>query len=65
MQSSKFACAPLLGALGAPDRCTARGRRLLQVKFVAFSEPVEPSPAPSRLSSVLTRVLGFLAVARR
>jgi len=50
---------------GAPDRCAERGRRLIKVKFMALPMPLEPQPAPSAFALLFSRVLGFLAVARR
>ena len=51
-------------AAGPRDRCNERGRRLVQVKFMAL--PPEP-PAPRRgfsLIEFLTRVIGRLVAAR-
>ena len=65
MTTSRFACAPTPGATRAPDRCTDRQRRILQVKFVAFPGPVAAEPPRSRVADLLSRVLGLLSVARR
>lgn len=60
------------GAPDAPERCIERGRRLVQVKFLALpmdpapvAVPAAAEPAPSALRILFTRVLGLLAVARR
>jgi hypothetical protein len=63
--TTKLACATALGSVRAPERCTERQRRLVQVKFMALPLPEAPEPTPSRSTGLLSRILGFLSVARR
>jgi len=63
--SNPLANNPARGGRDAPDRCETRARRLIKVKFMALPMPMEPQPAPTALALLFSRVLGFLAVARR
>jgi hypothetical protein len=65
MNATKFACGPLLKATLAPEGCTDRQRRLAAVKFMALPEPIALEAPATPLSRLLSRVFGFLAVARR
>ncbi len=64
MNATRRACLPALYPASASDRGTQRQRRLVEVKFMALPMPDEVAPASSRVS-LLTRVCGFLAAARR